>query len=130
MEAGFSLRAVAAGLFVGVLVNLSNTYYGLRIGVASQMSMVSTLLGFIGFKLISRYLTAPLTPAENVLLLSVSMATGCMPVTAGFVGIIPALEYLIGPEENGPLRLSFDSLIFWSIGLSFFGLIFAAAFRE
>ena len=78
----------------------------------------------------SRYLTAPLTPAENVLLLSVSTATGCMPVTAGFTGIIPALEYLIGPEENGPLRLSVDSLIVWSIGLSFFGLIFAAVFRE
>ena len=105
-----SLRAVAAGLFVGLLVNLSNTYYGLRIGVASQMSMVSALLGFIGSKLFSRCLTAPLTPAENLLLLSVSTATGCMLVTADFIGIIPTLEYLVGPEENGPLRLSVDSL--------------------
>ena len=130
MEPAFTWRAIAGGLCIGLLVNLSNTYYGLRIGVASQMSMVSALLGFISFKLLSRYLTAPLTPAENVLILSVSTATGCMPVTAGFIGIIPALEYLIGPEENGPLRLSADSLVIWSIGLCFFGLIFAAVFRE
>ncbi|KAK0645770.1 OPT oligopeptide transporter protein-domain-containing protein [Cercophora newfieldiana] len=127
----FTLRAVGAGLCTGLLVNISNTYYGLRIGVASQMSMVSTLLGFIGFKVFSRYLAAPLTPSENVLLLSVSTAVGSMPVTAGFVGIIPALEYLIkAEEEGGPLRLPLDRLVLWSAGLCFFGLIFAALFHE
>ncbi|OAT13580.1 oligopeptide transporter [Blastomyces gilchristii SLH14081] len=130
MDRSFTVRALLSGLLIGVLVNLSNTYYGLRIGVASQMSMVSGLLGFVVFKLFSRCIESPLTPAENVLIISVATATGCMPVTAGFVGIIPALEYLIGPEENGPLRIAWESLVFWSIGLCFFGLIFASIFRE
>jgi hypothetical protein len=87
---------------VFVLVNLSTSYYGLRIGAGSQMSMVSGLWGFVGFKLFSKHTAVRFSAAENVLVISVATATGCMPVTAGFVGIIPALEYLIGPEENGP----------------------------
>ncbi|KID83615.1 oligopeptide transporter [Metarhizium guizhouense ARSEF 977] len=126
---GLTPRAVLAGLAIGVLINLSNTYYGLRIGVASQMSMVSSLLGFAGFKLISRYTTVPFLPAENVLLVSVATATGAMPVTAGFVGVIPALEYLIGPEDNGPLVMPWQKLALWSVALCFFGLIFAAWLR-
>lgn len=49
-----------------------------------------------------------------------------MPVTAGFIGMFPALEYVIGPKENGPLPLSWHDLILWSIGLCLFGLIFAS----
>ena len=130
MDRSFTLRALLTGLFLGVLVNLSNTYYGLRIGAGSQMSMVSGLLGFVGFKLFSKHTTVRFTAAENVLVISVATATGCMPVTAGFIGIIPALEYLISAEENGPLRLSLESLVLWSIGLCFFGLIFASLLRE
>lgn len=130
MDRSFTLRALISGLLIGVLVNLSNTYYGLRIGAGSQMSMVSGLLGYIGFKLFSRYTVIRFTAAENVLIISVATATGCMPVTAGFVGIIPALEYLIGPEENGPLRIDWEKLVLWSMGLCFFGLVFASLFRE
>jgi uncharacterized oligopeptide transporter (OPT) family protein len=130
MDRSFTLRALLAGLGLGVLVNLSNTYYGLRIGAGSQMSMVSGLLGFVGFKLFSKHTSIRFTAAENVLVISVATATGCMPVTAGFVGIIPALEYLIGPNENGPLLMSWQSLILWSTGLCFFGLIFASLLRD
>ena len=91
MDRSFTLRALISGLFIGVLVNLSNTYYGLRIGAGSQMSMVSGLLGYIGFKLFSGYTAIRFTAAENVLIISVATATGCMPVTTRFVGIIPAL---------------------------------------
>lgn len=78
----------------------------------------------------SSYTAIRFTAAENVLIISVATATGCMPVTTGFVGIIPALEYLIGPEENGPLRIDWESLVLWSMGLCFFGLIFASLLRE
>lgn len=130
MDRSFTLRALISGLFIGVLVNLSNTYYGLRIGAGSQMSMVSGLLGYIGFKLFSSYTAIRFTAAENVLIISVATATGCMPVTTGFVGMIPALEYLIGPDENGPLRIDWESLVLWSMGLCFFGLIFASLLRD
>ncbi|KAF2120074.1 OPT oligopeptide transporter protein-domain-containing protein [Lophiotrema nucula] len=124
---GFSTRAVSSGLLIGVLVNVSNTYYGLRVGAGSQMSMVSALLGYIGFRVLP-YVSS-LSPAENVLLVSVATATGCMPLTAGLIQTIPALEYLIGPSEQGPLHESTGSLMVWSIGLSFFGIIFASLLR-
>ena len=123
----FTIRAVGAGLLIGVLVNVSNTYYGLRVGAGSQMSMVSALLGYFGFKILPRL--ANLSPAENVLLVSVATATGLMPLTAGLIQTIPALEYLIGPSERGPLHESLGSLVVWSIGLSFFGIIFASILR-
>ncbi|KAK4197104.1 OPT oligopeptide transporter protein-domain-containing protein [Triangularia verruculosa] len=130
MDQSFTLRAVLAGLVISVFINLSNTYYGLQIGVASQMSMISGLLGYAGFKLFSRFLTTPFTIAEHVLVVSVATASGCMPITAGFIGVIPALEYLLGPDDNGPFRFSWGALMVWSIGLCFFGLIFASLFRN
>jgi uncharacterized oligopeptide transporter (OPT) family protein len=81
--------------------------------------------------MLSRFTSAqPLTPAENVLVVSVATAAGTMPITAGFVGIIPALEYIIGPEENGPLHPSLSQLMLWSTGLCFFGILFASVLRE
>lgn len=77
-----TLRAVASGHLIGLLVNISNTYDGLRVGAGSQMSMVSGLLGYAGFKVFSRYTTRRLLPTENVLLISVATASGCMPLTA------------------------------------------------
>ena len=126
----FTFRALFSGLLIGVLVNLSNTYYGLRIGAGSQMSMVSGLLGFMTLKLISIYTARASSAAENVLIISMATATGRMSVTAGIVGIIPALEYLIGPEENGPLHIDWGSLLLWSMVLCVFGLIFASLLRE
>ncbi|KAH7179158.1 uncharacterized protein B0J16DRAFT_386985 [Fusarium flagelliforme] len=128
MERSFTLRVVLVGALVGVLVNLSN-YYGLRVGFASHMLTVLGLLGFAGFIVFSRWTSYPLSAEENVLIISVATATRAMPVTAGLIGIIPALEYLIGPTENGPLTLNWHDLILWSIGLCLFGLIFASWVR-
>ncbi|KAF2240748.1 OPT superfamily oligopeptide transporter [Trematosphaeria pertusa] len=125
----FTLRAIMSGLLIGLLINVSNTYYGLRVGSGSGMSMVSALMGFTGFRLFSRYTTTRFGAAENVLLVSVATATGCMPFTAGLIGAIPALEFLIGPDENGPLREGFGSLLVWTVGLCFFGIVFAAMLR-
>jgi uncharacterized oligopeptide transporter (OPT) family protein len=129
-DRSFTVRAVAAGLLIGILINLSNTYYGLQAGSSSQMAMVSTLLGYGGFRAFQKCLKTPLSAAENVLITNVATATGCMPVTAGFTGTIPAPEYVIGSAENGPIRLSSTKLVVWSIGLCFFGLIFASLLRE
>ena len=74
--------------------------------------MVSGFLGYVGFKMLSNYMTIQFTSAINVLLISVATAAGCMPLTAGFIGIIPPFEYLIGPDENGPLRTEFPNLFF------------------
>uniref|UniRef100_A0A8H7K9Z1 Oligopeptide transporter n=1 Tax=Bionectria ochroleuca TaxID=29856 RepID=A0A8H7K9Z1_BIOOC len=129
-EPSFTAWSLLAGLLIGTFFSLSNTYYGLQIGVASQMSMVSGLLGFAGFKACSRYLTEPFTPAENVLVISVATSCGCMPVTAGLIGVVPALEFLINKEENGPMVLPLGTIFVWSVALSLFGLIFASLFRQ
>lgn len=121
-------RAVVSGLVIGVLVNVSNTYYGLRVGAASQMSMISALLGYIGFRMIPRI--SHLTPEENVLLVSVATATGCMPITAGLIQTIPALEFILEPNEKGPIQRTVGDLMIWSIGLSFFGIVFASLLRK
>lgn len=125
----FTYRAIIAGLLLGLLINISNTYYGLRLGAGSQMSMVSGLLGFAGFKSISRLLAVQLTPEDNVLLISVATSTGLMTFTSGLIGVIPAPEYLISPNGNGPVRRDYGSLVLWSVGLCFFGIIFTALLR-
>ncbi|KAK8139280.1 hypothetical protein PG984_002660 [Apiospora sp. TS-2023a] len=129
-NSNFSIRSLLLGLVIGVLVTLTNTYYGLQIGSGDQMSMVSALLGFFSLRILSRLTKDRITATESVLLVSTATATGCMPLTAGFVGIIPALEYLIGPDDDGPVQLPFVRLILWSIGLCFFGLAFAYGLRE
>lgn len=60
-----------------------------------------------------------------VLVQTVAVAVGSMPLSAGFVGVIPALEKLMRPEEGGPLKLTVGQLITWSIGIAFFGVFFA-----
>lgn len=111
MDQSFTLRAIAAGLLIGILINLSNTYYGLQNGISNQMPMVTALLAYLSFQALQKYTGNPFTATENVLVISVATSTSVMPVTAGFIKII------LGPEENGPIRLHWLKLILWLIGL-------------
>ena len=92
--------------------------------------MPSALLGFAYFKLVARLLTFPFSPVENVLVQSVAGAVGTMPLGCGFVAVIPALEYLLKPDEGGPLRLSLGRLVVWAMGICFFGVTFAVPLRK
>lgn len=94
------------------------------------MAMPSALLGFAYFKTVSRLLKVPFSPVENVLVQSVAGSVGTMPLGCGFVGVIPALNYLLKPEENGPLDISLWKLIIWSVGICFFGVVFAVPLRR
>jgi uncharacterized oligopeptide transporter (OPT) family protein len=105
-------------------------YFGLQTGWVSSMSMPSALIGFAYFKTVSRMLKVPFTPVENVLVQSVAGSVGTMPLGCGFVGVIPALNYLLRPEENGPLDIGLWRLIVWSVGICFFGVVFAVPLRR
>ncbi|KAF2840115.1 OPT superfamily oligopeptide transporter [Patellaria atrata CBS 101060] len=94
------------------------------------MAMPSALIGFAYFKLVSRLLSYPFTPVENVLVQSVAGSVGTMPLGCGFVGVIPALEFLLKPKENGPLSISLWKLIVWAVGICFFGVVFAVPLRR
>ncbi|RPB20613.1 OPT superfamily oligopeptide transporter [Terfezia boudieri ATCC MYA-4762] len=126
----FTLRATVVGLLVGTLVCFSNMYFGLQTGWVSMMSMPSSLIGFAIFKVLAKNLEFPFTPVENVLVQTVAVAVGSMPLSAGFVGVIPALEKLLSVEEGGPLNFSVFQLIVWSMGVAFFGVFFAVPLRK
>ena len=126
----FTVRGVLVGLAIGVVICFSNMYFGLQTGWISGMAMPSALIGFAFFKSISRYIDYPFTPVENVLVQTVAGAVGTMPLGCGFVGVIPALNYLLSPEENGPIKLGIGKLIIWSVGICFFGVVFAVPLRK
>ncbi|KAE8453362.1 hypothetical protein EG329_010223 [Mollisiaceae sp. DMI_Dod_QoI] len=126
----FTLRGILVGLGVGLVICFSNMYFGLQTGWVSSMSMPSSLIGFAFFKTLSKHLDLPFTPVENVLVQTVAGSMGTMPLGCGFVGVMPALNYMLKPEEQGPLFLSLWNLILWSLGLCFFGVVFAVPLRK
>ena len=84
------------------------------------MSIQSALIGF----LISKTLPSPLTPQEIVVVQTTAVATGTMPVAAGFIGILPALT-LLSVERDGspPIHLSWLAAVGWSCSVAFFGCV-------
>ena len=58
------------------------------------MSMPSSLIGFAVFKgLLAHGLQdLPFTPVENVLVQTVAVAVGSMPLSAGFVGMLSPVQ--------------------------------------
>ncbi|BDD64311.1 hypothetical protein MPDQ_006317 [Monascus purpureus] len=137
----FTPRSLIVGLLIGALITFSNTYFGLQTGWISTMAMPSALIGFSVFKVLSKHLSFPFTPIENVLIQTVAGAVGTMPLGCGFVGVIPALEFLLmdgedgpagdgGEGEGGPLKLSFWKLCIWGLGVCLFGVVFAVPLRK
>jgi len=158
----FTLRALLLGLAIGVLIAFSNTYFGLQTGWISGMAMPSALVGFAYFKGL-RVLMSKLgdgftrygfgedfSEVENVLVQTVAGSVGTMPLGCGFVGVVPALEFLLKPSETpqsgssdpdivaalassaktGGLKLPLGKLVLWALGICFFGVVFAVPLRK
>ncbi|KZL68262.1 oligonucleotide transporter (OPT oligopeptide transporter), partial [Colletotrichum tofieldiae] len=126
----FTLRGILVGLLVGLVICFSNMYFGLQTGWVSTMTMPASLMGFGIFKALSRHLRFPFSPVENVLVQTVAGSMAIMPLGCGFVGVIPAMNYLLAPEEQGPLNIPLWKLILWSLGLCYFGVVFAVPLRR
>ncbi|KAG0088741.1 hypothetical protein BGZ93_003084 [Podila epicladia] len=126
----FTWRAVGVGVAIGTLLCFTNMYFGLQTGWISMMSLQSSLLGFAIFKAAKPYLTVPFGPAENIVLQSIAVATGTMPLAAGFVGIIPALQMLTTADNpSGPIHLTATQMILWCLAIAFFGVFIAVPLR-
>lgn len=100
-----------------------------------MMSLQSALLGYAIFlilpKLLPSLMSKPFTVQENVILQTTAVATGTMPLAAGLVGIIPALEMLdIKLDGRGPIKLSTTHLIAWCLAVAFFGVFLAVPLRR
>ncbi|TLS20254.1 uncharacterized protein PpBr36_11454 [Pyricularia pennisetigena] len=126
----FTVRGVAVGILIGVVLCFSNMYFGLQTGWISVMTMPASLLGYGFFRTLSRHLKYPFTPVENVLVQTVAASVGIVPLGAGFVGVIPAMNYLLTEDEMGPVRLGVWDSIVWSLGLCYFGCVFAMLLRR
>ena len=93
-----------------------------------MMSLQSALVGYAIFKILPPLLPSlvshPFTPQENVILQTTAVATGTMPLAAGLVGIIPALE-MMNPQEDGRegVILGYGSLVMWCLAVAFFGWV-------
>ncbi|KAK8086881.1 hypothetical protein PG994_001855 [Apiospora phragmitis] len=105
-------------------------YFGLQSGWVSMMTMPASLMGFGMFRVLAPHLEFPFSPVENVLVQSVAGGMAIMPLGCGFVGVMPALNYLLSEEEQGPVFLPMWKLIVWSLGLCYFGVVFAVPLRR
>ncbi|KAJ3479059.1 hypothetical protein NLI96_g9321 [Meripilus lineatus] len=123
----FTFRAVTLGLVIGCLLCFTNLYFGLQTGWISMMSLQSALIGF----LLSKFFPTPITTQENVVLQTTAVATGTMPLAAGFVGILPALG-LLEVERDGspPIHLTWLATVGWSCAVAFFGVFLSPPIRK
>lgn len=123
-------RAVSCAILLGSVICFANMYFGLQAGTVNAMPMQTALLGFAWFRSVQHRLSKPLSPAEITVIEVVAGAVGLAPFTSGFTGLIPALEFLITPAENGPKRFSVLQLLMWSLATCFLGTVAAAPFRR
>ncbi|GAA5951566.1 hypothetical protein JCM3765_005972 [Sporobolomyces pararoseus] len=130
----FTLRAVVAGLLIGILTCCTNMSLGLQSGWVSMMSLQASLLGFGIFKVLPRipwFSKRPLSVHENIVLQTTAVATGTLPLAAGFVGVVPALAQLNPLQDHSlPLVLSWQSCLGWSFAVAFFGVFLAVPLRR
>ncbi|KAJ7455393.1 OPT oligopeptide transporter protein-domain-containing protein [Mycena galericulata] len=123
----FTLQAVFIGLLIGCLLCFANLSFGLQTGWISMMSLQSALIGF----LISRLLPIPLTAQEIIVVQTTAVATGTMPLAAGFVGILPALKLLDENRDGSPpINLTWVAAIGWSCSVAFFGVFLSPPIRK
>ncbi|KAL2258155.1 hypothetical protein VTK26DRAFT_8648 [Humicola hyalothermophila] len=131
--ASFTLRGLAVGLLVGLVICFSNMYFGLQTGWVSTMTMPASLMGFGIFRLLRSRLgqdLLPFSPVENVLVQTVAGSMAIMPLGCGFVGVVPAMNYLLTGEEMGPVRMGLGRMVVWALGLAYFGVVFAVPLRR
>ncbi|KAA8897116.1 hypothetical protein TRICI_006792 [Trichomonascus ciferrii] len=128
-----TMRSIIAGLGIGSIVLFSNFQFGLQTGWVSMMCLPSALLGFATFKTLQNRLSYEFTDVENVFVQSLAVAVGTGPLAFGLVGVVPAIEKFLRPDEAGgteKIKLSMVQLMLWSGGLAFFGVFFAVLLRH
>ena len=129
-----------AGLLIGCLITFTNLYLGLQSGWVSVMTLQGSLLGYALFRIIPRevriwrmripILEHPLTPRENIVIQTIATSVGCLPLSSGAIGVLPALS-MLDPKKDGAMPIIFHpiTLVLWTAGVSFAGIFFASPLR-
>lgn len=102
----FTLRATVARILVEILVCFANTYFGLQTGFITVVTLPAAVIGFSASVMLKKKLASLFIVAENAAIVTITGSLGTMPFTAGLARVVPALEFLTTPEQNGPLRLN------------------------
>ncbi|WP_028769302.1 OPT/YSL family transporter [Shewanella fidelis] len=122
-QQALSVRAIITGMALGSLLVMCNLYMGLRIGWSINMSVLSSLLGFIIWRGISA--ATPIRAWEpreaNIQQTAASAAGGT--VSAGLVSAIPA--YMIISQST----FDYWPMVVWMVSISLLGICVASAIR-
>ncbi|KAI1822520.1 OPT oligopeptide transporter protein-domain-containing protein [Xylaria intraflava] len=131
-ENPLTVRAVVVGIALGVLVNASNLYLGLKTGFTFSANIFGSIFGYGILKLLSIHCTnwpilgGTFGPQENSIIQAA--ATGAAGTSGIFVAAVPAM-YLLKTIEGTP-RQNFGPLITITLVCSFFGLFFVTPLRK
>src|SRR5439155_10469293 len=115
-EPDLTLRALASGLLVGVLLCLANLYVGLKTGFWDGGQITASVLVFA-------LASGRLTRLENNVAQTAACAVGGIPAAAGLLGAVPALQ-LIGVRVPG------WGIALWGLALGIIGVMIALALRR
>lgn len=126
---GLSFPVLTVSVLIGTGICFANVYFGLQAGIVNAMPMPAALVGFAFFKTLGKRSNTPFSTIDNTVLQVVAGALGSMPFTSGYTGLIPALEFLSTPSENGPVKFTVFQLLVWSLGICFLGTVVAAPLR-
>lgn len=115
-EPDLTLRALASGLLVGVLLCLANLYVGLKTGFWDTGQITASVLAFA-------LASGRLTRSENNVAQTAACAVGGIPAAAGLLGAVPALQ-LLG------IRVPGWGIGLWGLVLGVLGVLLGAALRR
>lgn len=101
------------GLFIGTFTCIANTYFGLQAGRSNGLPLATAVLA----NWMSAILHKPLSMSDNVFVVTVATSVAAMPIVAGLIGVIPALEYLAAENGYEALKATWAQLVAWAIGI-------------
>jgi hypothetical protein len=101
------------GLFIGTFTCIANTYFGLQTGRSNGLPLATAVLA----NWVSAILRKSLSMADNVFVVTVATSVAAMPIVAGLIGVIPALEYLAAEDGYEALKATWAQLVAWAIGI-------------
>jgi uncharacterized oligopeptide transporter (OPT) family protein len=118
-----TVRALLAGLGIGVVLTIGNIYMGLKTGWWDSQNITAAVVGFALLGPSARLGRRPYTLLENNVTQTAASSAGVMPATLGLLGALPALELL---GHHYPLW----AIGVWGLALGVFGILLAVPLRQ
>ncbi|GJL60426.1 MAG: peptide transporter [Nitrospirales bacterium] len=119
-----TIRAIATGMVLGVLLTPCNIYSGLKIGWTFNMSITAALLSYAFWKIFE---TTAQTERWGLLENNINQTTASSAasiISSGLVAPIPALAILTGEQ------LPWSLLSVWVFSVSLIGIVVAVGLRQ